>query len=122
MQDQSSVVNPKGQGKMDYRFTAVFVSGAEQKTLDYTDLEHYEEPLSDYTIYLTKIENDYVAHNSYNYGNFLWGAGMNALGFYELTAKAGAHWNNFFNDKEPFKLDSDDDQNSIHLGFKWRKK
>ena len=117
-QDQSSVANPKGQGKMDYRFTAVFERGAEQKTLDYTDLEHYEEPLSDYTIYLTKIENDYVAHNSYNYGNFLWGAGMNALGFYELTAKAGAHWNNFFNDKEPFKLDSDDDQNSIHLGFK----
>ena len=72
MQDQSSTVNPKGQGKMDYRFTAVFERGA----------------------------------------------GMKALGFYELTAKAGVHWNNFFHDKEPFKLDSDDDQNSIHLGFK----
>lgn len=36
-----------------------------------------------------------------------------------MYIKMGAHWNNFFHDVEPYTLDSDDDQKSIELGFKW---
>lgn len=68
------------------------------------------------------IESGNVAHNNYNFGNFLWGAGANALGFWEGTARLGAHWNNYRNDpKNKGKLDSTDDQYSIHLGFEWEK-
>jgi len=75
------------------------------------------------TLYVTKTKKDgYVAHNGYNFGNFLWGAGANALGVPMSLARFGAHLNNFFNDpKYKGHLDSKDDQYSIKAGFNWGK-
>ena len=63
-----------------------------------------------------------VAHNGYNYGNFLWGAGAKRLGVPRKIAKIGADVNNFLHDVESrFHLDSKDDQKSISMGINWAK-
>lgn len=56
------------------------------------------------------------------YGSFLWGAAMDALGFWEITARIGAHIQNRFLSKEQKakkEWDSPDDQLSISLGYDW---
>ena len=61
-----------------------------------------------------------LAHDCWNYGNYLWGAGMQSrLHVPYLIAAAGAHYNNwrFPNIEEPGHLDSIDDQYSIALGY-----
>jgi len=71
-------------------------------------------------------ENMYVsgmfAFNNKNFGNFLWGAGMNALGFGHITASMAAHVHNIFELGLGFRFvfDSRDDQFSIYLGYNWR--
>jgi len=74
------------------------------------------------TLYMTKTFIDgYVAHNGYNFGNFLWGAGAETLGIPEFMAKIGANINNYLNDPiSKGTLDSPDDQFSISVGFNWR--
>jgi hypothetical protein len=60
-----------------------------------------------------------IAHNHYNFGNFLYGAAGNALGFGTATLMAGAHYNSIANSGTngyPGLLDSDDDQKSIYSG------
>ena len=78
-------------------------------------------------LYITKVGENIVGHNHYNFGNFLWGAAANALGVFKGDALIGAHLNNYFNDvnnqgkswnKRSF--DSNDDQYSIGLGWQWR--
>ncbi len=106
--NESSVSNPKGTGKMDYKYTANFERGKYPETLDANEIEVLNGGgfIDDNELYLTKIGSDSYAHNKSNFGNFLWGAGMKALGFYLCTSKMGAHWNNFFHDVEPYTLDS----------------
>ncbi len=61
-----------------------------------------------------------LAHDCWNYGNYLWGAGMQSrLHVPYLIDAAGAHYNNwrFPNIEEPGHLDSIDDQYSIALGY-----
>ena len=67
------------------------------------------------TLYVSGI----FAHNNSNFGNFLWGAGMNALGFGEGFTKFAANIHNLFSPLYgfSFKHDSTDDQLSIHLGY-----
>ena len=80
-------------------------------------------------LYLTySLKDGLVAHNNYNFGNFLCGAAASALGVPEKLAKAGAHVNNIFNDvnnqgkpMEERQLDSADDQKSIGAGFNWQR-
>lgn len=49
------------------------------------------------TLYLTHTYKDgFVAHNGYNFGNFLWGASADALGVPLWVARLGAHAHNFF--------------------------
>lgn len=104
-----------GSGKMDYVCTANFERGRYQKVLN--EIGDVSEIASN-ELYITNTKSGYYAHNDHNFGNFLWGAGMNALGFREYTARLGAH---IFALKKEGELDSSDDQLSIKLGFEWRK-
>jgi hypothetical protein len=79
-----------------------------------------------YYLYITKVKGDYVGHNNYNFGNFLWGAAANALVVFKGDALIGAHINNYLNDVNnqdkswyKRKFDSSDDQYSIGLGWQW---
>lgn len=107
---------------MDYKVTANYSRGAEQMCSAYM-LNDYpgEGGTDDYKLYLTFSKSEgYVAHNSYNFGNFLWGAGMNELGFNFGDAVIAAHWNNYYHDPiSRGQLDSPDDQYSIKCGYKW---
>jgi hypothetical protein len=68
------------------------------------------------------VNDKTVAHNNFNFGNFLWGASAAALGVPLTFAKAGAHWNNYSNDpSSKGQLDSKDDQFSIEQGWNWWK-
>lgn len=63
--------------------------------------------LSSYTFFVTNTKSGLFAHNNYNFGNFLWGAGAKALGFSEVVARFGENYNYFFNDTiSKGKLDS----------------
>lgn len=110
--NESNASNLDYEGKMDYACTANFnKSQGHQSSLGQIDAQ---------CLYIVKCPKGIYAHNNYNLGNFLWGAGASALGFSEFTARAGAHLNNFLND--PYSkghLDSADDQLSISLGFNW---
>ncbi len=99
--DASSI---KGNGNMDY-------TGNGRNNID----------ISPTTLYITQTRSGNFAHNAYNFGNFLWGAGANALGISEEMARIGAHVNNYLWDpKHKGTWDSKDDQFSIILGYEWR--
>jgi RHS repeat-associated protein len=78
--------------------------------------------LPDYYLYVKKdLAGNYIGHNNYNFGNYLWGAAANALEVSLTVTRMGAHANNYLNDpNHKGKLDSADDQLSISLGWKWR--
>ena len=88
--------------------------------LDFTGSEEYYIDPDDLYITQTKGEGA-IAHNGYNYGNFLWGASASALGVPLLIVKIGAHYYNFFLDPSTkWTLDSKDDQFSISVGYHWQ--
>lgn len=64
---------------------------------------------------------DGVAHNFFNFGNFLFGAAGAALGLKLGELLAGAHWNSLTAEDEvngyKKQLDTSDDQFSIRKGF-----
>ena len=67
----------------------------------------------------TTVEGN-VAHNNYNYGNFLWGATADELGIPLFLARLGAHINNFFLSPDTKGgFDTKDDQFSIRAGYHW---
>ena len=77
---------------------------------------YYSNP--DSRLYLPEGEN--IAHNSRNYGNFLWGITGYILGFPTIILRMGAYYNSYF---DPHKgngyekqWDSKDDQLSIKNG------
>ncbi len=103
-------------GKTDYVVNSTFHGPKPENSLS--------QGLRSNTLYLTLVDDKFVAHNNFNYGNFLWGASAAALKVPESIAKAGAHYNNYKND--PYskgQWDSVDDQYSIHLGYTyWKNK
>ena len=68
---------------------------------------------------------DGVAHNPENFGNFLYGAACEALGFSLFVTKLGAHYNSRFGDANKngysHQWDSQDDQFSIKCGYRHAK-
>lgn len=74
-------------------------------------------------LYVTEsYEIGMVAHNAYNYGNFLWGAAAHELKVPLFIARLGAHFNNYYYDSSnKGTLDSKDDQFSIMAGYRWKK-
>lgn len=77
----------------------------------------------DLTPFLFYVEG--VAHNWYNFGNFLFGAAGAALGLTLSELLAGAHYNSLINSDAngyPAQLDSTDDQFSIKCGHQYADK
>jgi hypothetical protein len=106
IKNESDASSLKGEGKMDYVVTAkIKVDGV-------------KKPIRPDRLYITKTKTGAVAHNNYNFGNFLWGAGASKLGLPLIIARIGAHWNSL-RDKHYKQLDSSDDQFSIKLGYEW---
>lgn len=105
---------------MDYKVTANFTR-EDQQLCSSNLLNDYPSGIDNNALYLTYSKSEgYVAHNSYNFGNFLWGAGMNELGFNLGDAVMAVHGNNYYND--PYskgQLDFPDDQFPIKCGYKW---
>ena len=66
-----------------------------------------------------------VAHNLFNFGNFLFGAAGEAIGLSLDELSAGAHYNSLVHPRKNGYLpqfDSKDDQYSIKMGFYYAKK
>lgn len=81
-----------------------------------------EYGISPDTFYLTHTEKEGpLAHNHFNFGNFLWGASARELRVPLWVTRLGAHINNFFFSPDSrFHLDSADDQLSISAGYHCR--
>jgi RHS repeat-associated protein len=63
-------------------------------------------------------DGSYLAHDNFNFGNYLWGAAMRKLGISYGMAVFGAHVENYyFSDTSRWHIDSFDDQISIALGY-----
>jgi len=65
-------------------------------------------------------ENDYMAHNLYNFGNYLWGATGYTVGLNYGVLQMGAHLNSLLSPRRnnySIQLDSKDDQRSIIKGI-----
>ena len=78
---------------------------------------------SDYNQSLFLVDG--VAHNRFNFGNFLWGAAGKALGLSLLELRSGAHYRALTQngaDGYPSQFDSSDDQFSIKKGVNYAKK
>ena len=106
---ESNANNIEGDGRMDY-----VINGQ----INNVPIVLYEDYL-----FITDTQGQKYAHNTYNFGNFLWGAGADALGIPYFMVKIGSNINNYLND--PYskgQLDSKDDQLSIKLGFQWNEK
>jgi hypothetical protein len=106
---ESNANNIEGNGRMDY-----VINGQ----INNVPIVLYEDYL-----FITDTQGQKYAHNTYNFGNFLWGAGAYALGIPFFMVKIGSNINNYLND--PYskgRLDSKDDQLSIKLGFQWNEK
>ena len=76
------------------------------------------EKIGFHSLHIAKTKSGNFAHNSMNYGNFLWGAGMKSLGISGITARIGAHVNSIMTGDG---IDTKDDQKSIKLGIEWKK-
>ena len=63
-----------------------------------------------------------TAHNRFNFGNFLWGAGGRALGLTQFELQAGAHRHSLGSPErtgyDRRQFDSRDDQRSIRMGVR----
>ena len=71
--------------------------------------------------YITESwKEGYVAHDNYNFGNFLWGVAAREMGVPLSVALIGSHLNNFFLSPDRGHFDSKDDQFSITAGYHWR--
>ena len=69
-------------------------------------------------LFITSNNGRYLAHDAWNFGNYLWGAAMRKIGIPYLTAVCGAHFQNFFMDSDNrWHFDSIDDQRSIFEGY-----
>ena len=91
-------------GKFDFAFTGI--------------PDQYPDRNPSKSLYLV----DGVAHNRFNFGNFLFGAAGRAIGLTLFELRMGAHYNSVFNpDKNGYRsqLDSRDDQFSIRMGVRY---
>lgn len=70
--------------------------------------------------YLFLPYGEKLAHNHFNFGNFMFVTAGTALGFSDATLTWAAHYNSLFNDNgSGHKMDTTDDQRSIRAGCKY---
>ena len=82
-------------------------------------------PVDNATNVLFYVKSQKTAHNHFNFGNFMFGAGGQALNLNLSTLLLGAHYNSLKNSGTngyDGQLDSPDDQLSIGLGYSFGKK
>lgn len=99
----------KGGGKFDFSVTSIPSNFPGASPIQF----------GKYTPYLFLPQGQNIAHNHFNFGNFLFGAAGNALGFGPITLLGGAEYNSVVNSGTngyPGQLDSEDDQLSISSG------
>ncbi|MCX6180582.1 MAG: hypothetical protein NT150_01465, partial [Bacteroidetes bacterium] len=99
----------KGGGKLDFSYSAIPGAFAGASS----------DPLNTPSPMLFIASGDNYAHNHMNFGNFLWAAAGNSLGFSGVTLSAAAHYNSVMNSETNgygAQLDSKDDQLSISRG------
>ena len=82
--------------------------------------------VEDGVYYITESCRDgAIAHNRFNFGNYLWGAAAQSVGIPCFFAKLGSHVNAFlfFQDGrgEPGHFDTPDDILSINAGYNWNR-
>jgi len=113
--ERYSYIRKEGEGgqKMDFSYSAIpkMYEGAS------------DNPLQKPSPMLFLING--TAHNHMNFGNFLFGATGEAIGFSLLELKTGAHYNSLRNpDKNGYgrQIDSYDDQLSIRKGFNFARR
>ncbi len=109
-----------GGGKLDFSYTAIPEAYSEASR----DPLNPEVPATP-VLFLVKGKlsggRHGTAYNHMNFGNFLTGAALQALGFPETAALLGGQWNSLFGDKNgyPSQFDSADDQNAISDGWNY---
>ena len=82
-------------------------------TLDFVNYKGVQE-ISPYKLILTGSQGNYLAHDKFNFGNFLWGMAMRRMGMPRWLVLAGSHWDCYRTTK---RLDSFDDQRSLWFGY-----
>lgn len=84
----------------------------------------YNDPYKNASDIFFLPEGDGYAHNTLNFGNYLWSASGRALGFTEKELKTGANWHNkhYLFSGDLGNDDSPDDQFSISRGVKFANK
>lgn len=114
--DRYAYIWREGQGKGSLDFSTGHLAKAVKANI-------YANSEAGFSPYLFYLEG--VAHNYFNFGNFLYGAAGAALGLKVAELTAGAHVNSLVhsdtNGYDP-QLDSTDDQFSIVLGYEHAKK
>ncbi|MBO7623694.1 MAG: hypothetical protein J6S82_00095 [Bacteroidales bacterium] len=88
------------------------------KTLDFVNYKKVQS-MNPYALILTESKGKFMAHDMYNFGNFLWGMAMGRLEIPKWLAWFGAHGDCFMHTG---KFDSRDDQRSIWFGYNKAKK
>ena len=81
--------------------------------LDFVNYRGVQE-INPYALIITGSNGKYLAHDKFNFGNFLWGMAMKRMRMPVLLVLAGSHWDCYRNTK---RLDSLDDQRSIWFGY-----
>jgi hypothetical protein len=104
----------KGGGQFDFSLTKIpFHHWKQDVNIDFSVTDNKTDALF-------YVKSQRTAHNHFNFGNFLFGAGGEALGLNLYVLRAGGHYNSIVNPGtngyDP-QLDSPDDQLSITLGF-----
>ena len=69
------------------------------------------------SLFVTTVDGMSVAHDSWNFGNFLWGAAMASMNISPILVFLGSNADNFIHHFPHF--DSADDQNSIWMGYRY---
>jgi len=118
--ETSGVKNPDNQNYFSKYIYALKESRGVNKKMDYVNNKISLKLLRDnpYSLFITDSQGLKVAHDSFNYGNFLWGAGMNSLTIPYIDAVKGAHFDNMIH--HWLQPDSRDDQISILSGYLYK--
>jgi RHS repeat-associated protein len=115
---EGSGVNDKKNIISKYYY-ALTESRGNDKKMDFVNNSKVKKMVKEnrYSLFMTKGEKDNMAHDTFNFGNFMWGAGMSKLKIPYIDAVIGGYIDNMYH--HGLELDSKDDQRSIKAGYKW---
>ena len=91
-------------------------SRGQNKRLDFVNYASVQNAVPKGGLIITMGKDGYLAHDSFNFGNFLWGAAMGRMRIPPLLVLCGSNLDAKANTG---KWDSLDDQRSIWAGYKY---